>query len=205
MNATEHTRIVYAGHYAGLCYTTDGRTHQCTGDIAMMRSIPGMKVLYPAFEAEIGPMLEWYRSSAVRNPLYIRLHRTPAAEPTLDCAVTFEFGHGIPVRVRGAGVAVLTSGPHCVSACARASDALQQEGTAPDPNTGICHPVDNPDSNCDPEEEEFVCRQFGDTRRLHHFRCVQIDENTAVQISLDDCGPIEGARCRAGDGCQPRQ
>ena len=132
VNATEHTRIVYAGHYAGLCYTTDGRTHQCTGDIAMMRSIPGMKVLYPAFEAEIGPMLEWYRSSAVRNPLYIRLHRTPAAEPTLDCAVTFEFGHGIPVRVRGAGVAVLTSGPHCVSACARASDALQQEGTAPD-------------------------------------------------------------------------
>mgnify|MGYP003972682599 CR=1 FL=1 len=80
-----------------------------------------------------------------------------------------------------------------------------EEGTAPDPNTGICHPVDNPDSNCDPEEEEFVCRQFGDTRRLHHFRCVQIDENTAVQISLDDCGPIEGARCRAGDGCQPRQ
>lgn len=45
VNATEQTRILYAGHYAGLCYTTDGRTHQCTGDIGMMRSIPGMAVL----------------------------------------------------------------------------------------------------------------------------------------------------------------
>ena len=78
VNATEGTRVIYAGHYAGLCYTTDGKTHQCTGDVAMMRSVPGMLVLYPAFPEELPAMLEWYVKSGRQQPLYLRLHRTPA-------------------------------------------------------------------------------------------------------------------------------
>jgi len=124
VNATERTRIVYAGHYAGLCYTTDGKTHQCTGDIGMMRTIPGMHVLYPAFPEEVPEMLAWYMHEVPRDPLYIRLHRTPAPDIRPAGTLRFRHGHGVRVRVRDSQTAVLTCGPHTTASCARAIDQL---------------------------------------------------------------------------------
>jgi len=134
VNATEHTRLIYAGHYAGLCYTTDGRTHQCTGDIAMMRSIPYMQVLYPALPEQVGQMLRWYQADRQKRPLYLRLHRTPqSGELQCDEDADFRFGLPVIVRKRGTGEALLTSGPHMSLYCAQASDALAAEGRiAPD-------------------------------------------------------------------------
>ena len=79
INATERTRVIYAGHYAGLCYATDGKTHQATGDVALLRAIPGAMVVYPASPAEVVEVLAWYAGCpTLHRPLYIRLHRTPA-------------------------------------------------------------------------------------------------------------------------------
>lgn len=134
VNATEHTRLIYAGHYAGLCYTTDGRTHQCTGDVAMMRSIPQMQVLYPALPEQVGQMLRWYQADRQKRPLYLRLHRTPqSSELRCDEAAEFQFGLPVVVRNRGMTEAILTSGPHMTLYCAQASDTLAAGGQrAPD-------------------------------------------------------------------------
>jgi transketolase len=126
VNATEGTKIVYAGHYAGLCYTTDGKTHQCTGDLAMMRSVPGMHVFYPTVGVELAAVLAWYLDADRTGPLYLRLHRTPAGwgdsgEPDVD----FRPGWGTALRCSGtAENAVLTSGPHLACHCLRATDGF---------------------------------------------------------------------------------
>lgn len=122
INATEHTRIIYAGHYAGLCYFSDGKTHQCTGDIAMMRSIPGMQVFYPATPQETEEILRWYVSGTQANPMYIRLHRTPRV---LDVDVPFTFGEGICLLDQKADTCYLTSGPHMSAFCL---DAARKDG-----------------------------------------------------------------------------
>ncbi|MFW5802522.1 MAG: hypothetical protein ACOCWJ_01270 [Verrucomicrobiota bacterium] len=133
VNATESTRVLYVGHYAGLCYTTDGKTHQCTGDVAMMRSIPRMQVLYPAFPEEVPQMLNWCTSESNPGSCYIRLHRTP-----VETVVPDEESHffpGSPVGVRrngGASAAVLTAGPRLVSTCAAIADELSEQGAAID-------------------------------------------------------------------------
>ncbi len=129
VNATEATRVLYAGHYAGLCYTTDGKTHQCTGDIAMMRSIPGMRVLYPAFAEELEGMLRWCLAGEP-GPVYIRLHRTPSLVPVApDTAACFQPDSGLHVRDRGARRAVVTSGPQLTAFAALAADRLREAGT----------------------------------------------------------------------------
>lgn len=132
-NATEHTSIIYAGHYAGLSYHTDGKSHQCTGDVAMMRSIPGMRVIYPAFNEEIPQILSWYLNQPQDAPLYLRLHAKPCpvqqAQPPEQ---PFEFGRGVLLRANLSRTCVLTSGPHMTQYSAAAVDALLAQGLALD-------------------------------------------------------------------------
>ena len=40
-------RVIYAGHYAGLCYFTDGKTHQSLNDLSLMLTVPGLAVVEP--------------------------------------------------------------------------------------------------------------------------------------------------------------
>jgi len=127
MNATEGTRILYAGHYAGLCYFADGKSHQCTGDVAMMRSIPGMAVLYPAFPGEVEPMLRWILEGGWNGPAYFRLHRSPA-EIHGTSPPEFRFGRGIRIRETDGKTALVTAGPHMTSIVLSASKILGKQG-----------------------------------------------------------------------------
>ena len=126
VNSTEQTKIIYAGHYSGLCYTTDGKTHQCTGDIAMMRAIPEMIVLYPAFLEEIPLMLDWYLNNVSNQPVYFRLHRTPVElkYPIDSEKIEFKYGSGIKACNHDSKEAILTSGPHMTEHCQQISDSL---------------------------------------------------------------------------------
>ena len=133
VNATESTRILYAGHYAGLCYTTDGKTHQCTGDVAMMRSVPGLCVLVPAFPEEVAEMLAWFAAGGGGGPCYLRLHRTAVEMPVPDGGI--RFAPETPICVRrtdGADIAILTAGPRLVATSANIADAGKAAGSVPD-------------------------------------------------------------------------
>lgn len=129
MNSTERTKIVYAAHYSGLCYATDGKSHQCLGDVAMVRGVPNLRVVHPAFNEELPGILSWYLNEVDEDPLYLRLHRTPIlldAAPPADRQ--FHPGRGVAVRERGGRHCLLTAGPHMTAFCAIASDELEREG-----------------------------------------------------------------------------
>ena len=92
VNCSEHKKIIYAGHYSGLCYSTDGKSHQCSGDINMMRTLPDMFVFHPAFPEEIDRILHWYLKQNSGKSVYFKLHRTPAVGYNEEISkITFKF------------------------------------------------------------------------------------------------------------------
>ena len=59
VNATEPGKILYAGHYGGLCYFTDGKTHQSLNDMSVMGTIPGMVVIEPVMLKQTEKFVDW--------------------------------------------------------------------------------------------------------------------------------------------------
>ena len=77
VNQSEGGKIIYAGHYAGLCYHTDGKSHQSLNDLSLMRTVPGLIVVEPVDEDQTRWYLRWALSRAPGS-VYFRLRRTPA-------------------------------------------------------------------------------------------------------------------------------
>ena len=77
VNATEGAKIIYAGHYAGLCYFTDGKTHQSLNDLAVMSTLPGTVVVEPVTLRQTELLVDW-AVGAQPDSVYFRLRRTPA-------------------------------------------------------------------------------------------------------------------------------
>lgn len=125
INATEETFIIYAGHYSGLCYTTDGKSHQMTGDISMMRAIPGMRVYDPFCKEELEGILDYYlnETASIRKksfPVYIKLRRKGTDYPVyLGKNYKFSISRGTEI-IRGKDVCLVSSGPHITSFCLQA-------------------------------------------------------------------------------------
>lgn len=121
--AAEGLPLVLAGHYAGLDYFMDGRTHQSLGDVAHLRALGGVDVFEPLTPEETGQVLLWLlrRARAERaegrpsRPAYVRLHRTPAPRsPGLPHAfepgVPYRFPPAVPALAR-----LLVAGPHMLA------------------------------------------------------------------------------------------
>ncbi|MFZ2957565.1 MAG: 1-deoxy-D-xylulose-5-phosphate synthase N-terminal domain-containing protein [Candidatus Ozemobacteraceae bacterium] len=87
--AAEGVPAIFVGHYAGLDYFTDGKSHQSLNDIAIMRSIPGLEVYEPLTPGEAAQLAETLITRMISEfdacgrscPAYVRLHRTPAHAP----------------------------------------------------------------------------------------------------------------------------
>lgn len=76
VNQSERVPVIYAGHYAGLDYHTDGKTHQSINDLSLMRSVPGLAVFEPVTARQTKLYVDW----ALRQKhasAYFRLRRTP--------------------------------------------------------------------------------------------------------------------------------
>jgi transketolase len=96
VNLGERRKIIYAGHYAGLCYHTDGKTHQSLNDLSLMRAVPGLTVIEPVDERQTRFFLRWAVEQAPGS-VYFRLRRTAAgirlgARPSLRRPAVI--GHG---------------------------------------------------------------------------------------------------------------
>lgn len=86
---TIRTTIVYnqsnvkiAGHHSGIVTGPDGATHQATEDIALMRTLPDIKVIIPcdSIEAKKATL----KSADINGPVYLRFSRdkTPVITTT---------------------------------------------------------------------------------------------------------------------------
>ncbi len=75
-NATEQTKIIYAGSLAGLTPATPGHSHQSVRDIAALGNIPGLTIIQPATARQTQAALRW---AVEANPesTYIRLVSVP--------------------------------------------------------------------------------------------------------------------------------
>jgi transketolase len=119
--------VKIAGAHAGISVGPDGGTHQALEDIAIMRIIPNMRIMYPcdAIEAKKATL----SASRIVGPVYLRFAREKTPVMTTD-ETPFEFGHvytyfesqGKDIRI-----GIIASGPLLFNALS-AAKKLDEEG-----------------------------------------------------------------------------
>ena len=102
-NATEQRKIVYVGSLAGLLPGGPGHSHQSVRDIAALGGMPGLEMLEPSCEDEVGQAVSYCLAS--QGSCYLRLVSIP-------CVVPYRLPASYRLQ-RGRGVA-LTEGEHAV-------------------------------------------------------------------------------------------
>lgn len=109
--------------HAGITVGADGATHQALEDIALMRVLPGMRVLVPADYASAAAAI---RLAAVTpGPFYVRLGREPLPE-VYDEGFTCDVAFANVLR-EGSDISIMACGVEVAQALA-AADALAAEG-----------------------------------------------------------------------------
>ena len=121
-----HLNVNIVGTHASITVGEDGATHQCSEDLALMRTIPGMTVICPADSHEAYAAVE-----AVLNhdgPCYLRFGRypVPTLTPELLPDYKFEIGKGVVYR-EGSDVSIVANG-YMVHLALEAADILASEG-----------------------------------------------------------------------------
>ena len=98
--------VKFGGAYGGMSDALDGASHHALEDIAIMRTLPNMRVIVPADAAAT----RWATRWAVDNygPVYLRLSRETYPDLYTD-ADSFEMGKGNIVR-DGSDVTVIACG-----------------------------------------------------------------------------------------------
>ncbi len=96
--------VKLVGYIPGFLSEANGPTHQAVEDVALMRGIPGMRVVCPADEAELVAALPAILDDPA--PCYVRYTSLP---PAVRHSEPFAFGKA-EVLADGDGVAILTYG-----------------------------------------------------------------------------------------------
>jgi transketolase len=199
MVAYPHLNVKIVATHGGINVGKDGVTHQAVEDMAIMRAIPGMKVVAAADPGEVVAALR----AVIREPgpAYLRLGResTEMIHEDPD-QVAFEIGRsellreGNDVSLLGVGMMVWES--------LRAADLLKEEGVrARVVNVRTVKPID----------EEMILKAASDTRAIvtaeDHNRhgglggavaevLVRLNPVPMEQIALDDVF-AESGTCQA--------
>ncbi len=106
-NASEHSKIIYAGSLAGVLPGGPGHSHQSVRDIDILAGTPGLTLIQPCDERETRMALRW---AVEGNPesTYIRLVSIPCEIPySLPDQYVLEKGKGVVVRADGTGQCVI--------------------------------------------------------------------------------------------------
>ena len=109
---------------SGISLGTQGYTHFCIEDIALMRTIPGLLILSPADCTELAKCLEFL--SEYNGPAYLRLTGIDGSPSVYRGDYDFSVGKAIALR-DGSDVAIFSTGS-VVGECVRASRAISQAG-----------------------------------------------------------------------------
>jgi transketolase len=126
-NATEGTKIIYAGSLAGLVPGGPGHSHQSVRDISALGAVPGMSLVEPFTESELEAVLDWAVHRAPGS-VYLRLVSVPWAlgfePPWIDEVVP---GRGTVLRPAG-DVLFVAAGPVMVAAGWHTAELLGEDG-----------------------------------------------------------------------------
>ena len=114
------------GTHASITVGEDGATHQCSEDLALMRTIPGMSVICPADATEAYAAVEAALNH--EGPCYLRFGRfaVPNLTPELVPDYKFEIGRGVKYK-DGKDVTIVANG-FMVHLAVEAAELLAAEG-----------------------------------------------------------------------------
>ena len=126
-NATEGTKVIYAGSLAGLVPGGPGHSHQSVRDISALGAVPGMALIEPFSEHEARAAVRWAVQRA-EGPVYIRLVSVPWAVGFEPPAVEELLpGRGTVLR-EGGDLLFVAAGPVMVGGAWTAAQTLAGEG-----------------------------------------------------------------------------
>ena len=119
-----HLNVKIGATHAGISVGEDGATHQCCEDIALMRTIPGMRVINPSDDVEA--------KAAVRaaldhdGPVYLRFGRLACPVINNNANYHFELGKGITLQ-DGSDLTIVATGL-MVNEALQAAQMLKADG-----------------------------------------------------------------------------
>lgn len=126
-NATEKTKVIYVGSLAGVVPGGPGHSHQAVRDISALAAMPGMTLVEPCCEEEVGLLLDWCVNQAAGS-CYLRLVSLPCDIPySLPQGYVPEVGQGVTL-VDGSEVAIIAYGPILLSAAVEAATMAHKDG-----------------------------------------------------------------------------
>lgn len=136
--AYPHFNVKICPTHAGITVGEDGASHQANEDIALMRVIPGMKVLVPADAYQTISMLDVMVGD--KGPTFLRLGRAKVND-VFDSSYRFILGKGDILR-RGTDYCLFTTG-YVTRAALDAAELLTQRGISVSVvNLGSVKPID---------------------------------------------------------------
>lgn len=119
-----HLNVKICATHAGISVGEDGATHQCSEDIALMRTIPGMVVINPSDAVEARCAVE--AAIHYNGPVYMRFGRLAISVINDNPDYKFEIGKGIKMA-DGCDVTIVANGM-MVEQALIARDMLACEG-----------------------------------------------------------------------------
>lgn len=121
--AINNVNVKIAGAHAGVSVGPDGATHQALEDMALMRVMPRMSVIYPcdALEARKATLA----AARLEGPVYLRFARAGTPQFTTE-ETPFEVGKA-EVFYEGKDVTIVACGPLVYEAMS-AAQQLEKEG-----------------------------------------------------------------------------
>ena len=125
-NATERTKIVYVGSLAGLVPGGPGHSHQSVRDISTLAAVPGLVMIEPCNEAEVGFALD-YCLNGTSESSYLRLVSVPWEVPfELPGNYRLVEGRGVTLT-EGNDAVIFASGPVMLSQAFEAARTLRDK------------------------------------------------------------------------------
>ena len=126
-NATERTKVIYVGSLAGLLPGGPGHSHQSVRDIDILAAMPGMALLEPCCEQEVGLALDFLVDRHA-GPGYLRLVSIPCAvNYALPAGYALEDGRGVALT-QGEDVVLFGYGPVLLPQAVSAARTLAERG-----------------------------------------------------------------------------
>lgn len=144
--------VKIAGSYCGMTAGECGPSHNCAEDIAVMRSLPNIKVLDPGDNLELRSMM--HRLVETPGPVYFRVSKVNAPELFAE-GHEFGFGRGHLLR-DGRDCALIGTGFMTAVALA-AAELLDREGIS----AAVAHMP-----SIKPLDQDLVCRLAKQTGAL---------------------------------------
>lgn len=122
--AYSHTNVKLLGISGGVSYGALGMTHHSNNDIAVISSIPGMRVYIPSDRLQTRKLFEALLQD--KEPAYIRVGRNAVADVYTEAQVPFTMDKATVLQ-EGKDIAIIACG-EMVQAAKAAGELLAQQG-----------------------------------------------------------------------------